>query len=424
MRPLDVLETILRDLGMEAFHDLWTVQWEASQQTFPPMPLPVLDRSFVETQARTIGLDEDLCEALANGVTGLSRSPVLQRFLWHVYYRLFVCKIEAYPRWPDLPIGMDPAARLLYVYVFLAQTPKLIESHEEQGIERTISRSTLLDLQLWMRHYQRQNGAVGLAADQVSWLSLHFGGQLYQLGRLQFEFATFKYPFLAYQRRLDGRIEILSGPGNRFLSDGRFDGAPGEGPLGSWEAALERDDCAVAGYPISPFGRAVSTPATLPVKEWDLTLQPGDATLAVHIPATGPMDFEACGQSFLLARKFFTRHFPAYSAKAYTCSSWLLDPQLEAYTDPASNIVRFLREWHLLPYPNGTERETLRRVFGVTARPDDLNTLVQRTSLQRDTLAFLKRGGTPGPGIGVQFPRSMTWGKQVYRYRAEQALPD
>ena len=408
---------------MEERHDVWTVQWEESYEALPGEPLPILDRTYVETQARAIGLDSDLRSALADGIALFSRQPALKRLLWHVYFRLFVRKVTAYPRWPDLPDEFDEAAPLFYVYVFLIQAPKLLALHRQRKIDPAVTRATLQDLQLWMRDYQNQKGVVGLSSGQVSWLALHFEGSLFHLERLQFEFATFKYPYLAFRRRSDGCISAFSSPENPL------NGAepPGEASVGGDQphgvASFTMGDAPFTGYPINPLGRTMSTPALLSRKEWEVALKPGDPTIAVHIPATGPMDFETCGRSFLESRAFFARHFPEFHAKAYTCSSWLLDPQLEAYTNPSGNIGRFLGEWHLLPYPNPTEREALRRVFGVTERPENLATLSQRTSLQRDMVAFLRSGGTPGAGLGLQFPGTMDWGTQVYRSLWEQCSP-
>ena len=423
MRPLDALEMILRELGMEERHDLWIVQWEESYEAFPGEPLPILDRTYVEAQVRAIGLDLDFRHALVEGIGLFSRQPALKRLLWHVYFRLFVRKVTAYPRWPDLPDELDEAAPLFYGYVFLLQVPKLLALHRQRKIDPAVTRATLQDLQLWMQDFQNQKGVVGLSSGQVSWLALHFEGSLFHLERLQFEFATFKYPYLAFRRRSDGSISAFSSPENPLNGAG----LPGAASVG--EDLQQRAESFTmgkgpfTGYPIGPLGRTTSTPALLSRKEWEVALKPGDPTIAVHIPATGPMDFDACGQSFLAARTFFARHFPAYHAKAYTCSSWLLDPQLEAYTNPSGNIARFLGEWYLLPYPNATEREALRRVFGVTERPENLATLSQRTSLQRDMVAFLRSGGTPGAGLGLQFPDTMAWGKQVYRSLWEQCSP-
>jgi GNAT-like C-terminal domain/N-acyltransferase N-terminal domain len=82
----------------------------------------------------------------------------------------------------DLPARPDP---LFYVHVFLAALPAVREWHARHGIPDGISWATLADLGRNMAIYRRTHGRAGL--DEQEWLSRHFCGSIYELGRLQFE---------------------------------------------------------------------------------------------------------------------------------------------------------------------------------------------------------------------------------------------
>ena len=71
----------------------------------------------------------------------------------------------------------------------------------------------------------------------------------------------------------------------------------------------------------------------------------GDATLGVHIPATGPLTPVACDESFAAATSFVRDHFPEHDFRVATCTSWLLDEQLADYLPADSNIVQFQRRF-------------------------------------------------------------------------------
>ncbi|MDO0932339.1 acyltransferase domain-containing protein [Streptomyces sp. DG2A-72] len=71
------------------------------------------------------------------------------------------------------------------VYVFVAALPHTRAYHRERGIPADVSRRTLADLGRNMAVHRRRYGQGGVHA--VDWLSRHFRGELYQLGRLQFE---------------------------------------------------------------------------------------------------------------------------------------------------------------------------------------------------------------------------------------------
>src|SRR6202035_466662 len=95
--------------------------------------------------------------------------------------------------------------------------------------------------------------------------------------------------------------------------------------------------------------------------------------IGLHIPEAGPMTPEAVASSLGQARAFFPRHFPDERYTAFTCGSWLLDPQLLEYLPAGSNIARFQRMFELEPYqePDGLDAdvEVLRFVFRTLSAP-------------------------------------------------------
>jgi hypothetical protein len=80
------------------------------------------------------------------------------------------------------PAGLDGT---FAVYVFLAALPTTLARHRERGIPAAVTRRTLADLGRQMAIHRRRHGSAGLQAR--NWLVRHFRGELYQLGRLQFE---------------------------------------------------------------------------------------------------------------------------------------------------------------------------------------------------------------------------------------------
>jgi hypothetical protein len=116
--------------------------------------------------------------------------------------------------------------------------------------------------------------------------------------------------------------------------------------------------------------------------------------LAIHIPESGPLTPGAIESSLDEARAFFPRHFPDERYPEFSCSSWLLDPQLREYLPEDSNIVRFQRRFALEPYaePEGQDAdvEVLRFVFRTLSTP--LDRLPRRTVLQRAIVDHLRAG--------------------------------
>ncbi|MFK4087376.1 acyltransferase domain-containing protein [Kribbella sp. NPDC020789] len=70
------------------------------------------------------------------------------------------------------------------VAALLATLPEIRKYHQERGIPDEISWATLADLGLQLQVSRRTHGEYGLATHW--WLTIHWAGQIYALGRLQF----------------------------------------------------------------------------------------------------------------------------------------------------------------------------------------------------------------------------------------------
>ncbi|MBA2518598.1 MAG: DUF5596 domain-containing protein [Chloroflexia bacterium] len=125
----------------------------------------------------------------------------------------------------------------------------------------------------------------------------------------------------------------------------------------------------------------------------------GDPALGIHIPAlAGALAPEACDASFVDAAGFFARYFPDERYEIVVCDSWLLDPQLAEYLPATSNIIRFQRRFRAAVGPDPVDEWILRFVFG---RADvDLDTVPQRTTLERAVASHLRAGRTWHGGLG------------------------
>ncbi|EGX60764.1 hypothetical protein SZN_05784 [Streptomyces zinciresistens K42] len=86
---------------------------------------------------------------------------------------------------PELDWPSGALQRCFPVYVFVAALPHTRAYHRERGVPADVSRHTLADLGRNMAVHRRRYGRAGVQAPW--WLVRHFRGELYQLGRLQFE---------------------------------------------------------------------------------------------------------------------------------------------------------------------------------------------------------------------------------------------
>lgn len=413
------LQAVLRSLGMEGLVESWRDTWEISGRSYPARDeVFFLQAQHVRDVCQWLTMGPDVREALLDAAAVIRREAGLRRLAWHVHWLVFQCDLDWTARrrqWPMLPQELGDAGRLFYAVVFLGAVPALRAAHNKSGVPETVTVQTLADLELWIREYRNRFGVWGF--NETWWLTGHLTSQLFHLGRLQFQMEQFDVDMHVFQRHTDGKPLLLAGNNMRFRSDGQFANADGlDAREGVWQTTYRRDERSTFGYPIAPTGRALHDPVELPTEEWEERLGKGDRVLGIHIPATGAMDHQACGASFQCAKEFFSKHFPEYDFRAFTCESWLLDPQLECHLPEQSNIVRFLREFYLFPFPGASAAQTIERVFGGKAI-DDWRSAPQRTSLQRIVAQHVLSGGRWRSGGGLILVEGMDWGSQTHRVR-------
>lgn len=86
---------------------------------------------------------------------------------------------------PPAVDGLDPWGHLL---LFASMADRIRGYHRERAVPESISADTLTDVGLHCRVYAERYGRPGF--DKAWWISLHLTGQIYQLGRLQWQRTT------------------------------------------------------------------------------------------------------------------------------------------------------------------------------------------------------------------------------------------
>ena len=325
-------ETVAARLGLVAEYRAWLDFLEALGAA--PGGVPLVGRDEAESLLRQVGLDEPDLGAILAELPSRSGQPELWWLLERCYHGVLrdigQSGAGAMRSWPSLPEGLGEPGRYFWIWVYAAAVPDIRRWHREHGIGEDVSLSTLGDLGRHVRLCRRRTGRVGF--DEQFWFSLHFRGDLFELGRLQFN------PYA-----------LASGPA---------------GPLFWYDATA----AAVLGDGLSP----------------------GEPALGVHIPESGPLTPSACDASFQAAREFFADLFPDQRYRVATCTSWLMDDQLLEYLDPVDNIVLFQRRFELVPGALDADYSPLRFVFHKEL--SELDQIVPRTRLEHALFDHLAAG--------------------------------
>lgn len=290
---------------------------------------------LVEALLRLTVAHEDIDPLLA-----LRPSPERDPEVWWLLERsvgMLRRRMGAVAPWatiPPLPEAVGPLRRWFWVYVFAAALPDVRAYHAARGIPEDVSWATLADLGRQMAVHRKRHGESGL--DDPVWVTLHFTGALYQLGRLQFE-----------------RIRLGDTGGRAFRQAGS--------PAGPGDPALSIH---IPGYsgPFSPAACDAALAAALPF-------------FARHLPEER-YEVGACW-SWLLDDQL-PDHLPETSNIVRFQRRFTLVP----------------------PRPDDRDNGlTLRFVFGLDPE-QPLDAFPQRTSLERAVIAHIQAGQHWRPGAG------------------------
>lgn len=372
--------------------------WEQSRGSYSEGDVFFLKPGYILDMVQYLKLCEEIVRPIIDAAALISGSRELQRLAWHCHYLLFEAdgprpNISA---WPSLSASMHELSGLFQAVLCLSGVKKARSFYETNAIPANIIIDTYLDLEIWMRDYKAKHGVWGL--DKLGWLLNHLSGRLYRLGRLQFIPGEFSGRIKVFRSSKTGKLAVLSEEGVTFRADGQVDGTNGIfDEENRWTSSFTAADGIFSGNPVIPSGCASNKTVELSREEWAPVLSEGDTVLDVHIPAGGKMDHDACMESYRSAIAFFGKYFPGIPFKGFACTSWLLDHQLESLISPASNIVKFQKDFYLYPIL-ANDFQTFERVFG--EKPTDLSKAPRNTPLQAAILDYVLSGHHMRSGAG------------------------
>ncbi|MBI3945769.1 MAG: DUF5596 domain-containing protein [Armatimonadetes bacterium] len=376
--------------------------------------------TFLESRA--------FCEApseadpvLIEAARRVRENPALLHLAWHCQRLLFDYRdydASEVRHWPDLAEALGDLSGVFYLLVALSAIPRMRAHDARQGIPEAVTRNGSRRVPETMRSFaERHAGRRGVRPGTLPWLRHHVWGDLYRPGRLEYMARPFRGRLRAFRHRVTGEVIALSEADVVFNAEGYVDsGALAEAPGERWTARLVEDERAVTGSPIAPTGRAIRREVTLSRAEWACVLARTDPVLDIHIPDGGGMTPERCRDSMNQAQRFFPRHFPERPFVAFSCISWIMNPQIAEFYTPTSNMVLLQNEGYLFPCPSNG-KAGLGFIFGT--EQVDPATAPRDTSLRRAMLDHLAAGKPlRSGGMFVLKEDLVHYGAQHYRRRA------
>jgi len=117
--------------------------------------------------------------------------------------------------------------------------------------------------------------------------------------------------------------------------------------------------------------------------------------LSVHIPSDSILSAENLAASYAQAADFFPKLGVMY--EQIHCYTWLLHPTLQKILPPTSRILAFQKDYEIQEVLQDTDY----MIFAYKKHYPDINSLPEKTSLQRELKKWLLAGGEMGSAHGI-----------------------
>lgn len=372
-----------------------------------------MDRDFLSEETlrywcRRIRATEELTNVLVEKASGIKADGQL--------VSIFLSEQQAHGpenKWHQGPgnllmdeyvIAKMPEPSLFYYLSYLSALPWVYDRYAERSIPEEIFDATMANLPtLIMRKYENTGR---WSFSHFTWVWRYLACELFRLGRMNYQVIQYPGKAMAFKNLTDGNITVLCSNDMPLRADGYANGAGGRHDAEPWYAVYEETKHYWRGNPINRQGFVLREKVTLPKSEWVPALMPGDLVLDVHIPWYDRFEPQDCRKSIAMAEQFFSKYYPEKPFKGFFCHTWMFTAQLDSFLPDDSNIIRFKREFHLLPYP-GSGDGLWRFVFPESCTPDNAPC---NTKLRRAVLDHIKNGGELFDLQGIALQGSRGWG--------------
>ena len=379
------IEALMADLGCEKWPLTWESFYNDVMDTYDREGCSLTDPSYYERLHKTYGVLPNYLETFKEAAAETGKNEDLSRFLSLLAFALSDrenvkenLKSLSYPKknWDT-----SLACRMVQGLALMSTVPYTYGLLKQRNMTDDEIRSAISLLECGIPEYSKRHGGE-IGYNLIDWFQLTVDGKLFRIDRLEFEFgAKFYSNAVVYINKNGDRIALAQGMkvhksgyimGSYFFS----------GDDDSYDTEITETENSWIGHTFDEKGRVKRETVTLDRSEWSILLKPGDPVIGVHIPPIGSITPEWVDRTLKTAQKFFEKYYPEYDYKAFTCHSWMMDPQLIDMVGENSNIAKFQRRYDILGIKsNGTG------VFGfVFLKPDknfDLAELPENTTLER-----------------------------------------
>ena len=392
MRP--TIDELMDQIGCSKWPERWKDIYEDVMTAWESQGCPMTDPGYIAMLAKQYDLLGEQTELYQQAALSVAEQEPVARLLALLCAAVadkdhrdedlaqFV-PVYAAEEQPNLGLNM------LTGLVMLSQMPECYRNLKAIGLPEEEINRTMRIPEITVELFQKMHhGAPGF--HRFHWYQRVIKGNLFRVGRLEIELPTvFSGRAQVFQNESGELIPL--GHERRLHTSGVALGSRGaEDETGAWEANVEETETHWIGYPYQKNGLMTGEKVCLSKREWKKVLSRNDPAVALHIPEDGPLNPGVVAESLAQIRVFLKTWFPEYAYAAFTCVSWLINPEVVSFLGPDANISKFAGLFCPL-----THKASGVGVFPFIFHrsvPEDFSELPENTRLERALKAYYLSG--------------------------------
>ena len=269
------------------------------------------------------------------------------------------------------------------MFAFLCLVPFIGKTREDlvrRGLPADIVAQTVNQYEDCLFVYEKRFGRLGINMRYFNHLQEYVDCEILNVDRLRFGFVPLRHPIYLLRRRSDGEYLLLMGE-REITADGLCAKDASSGTAAAFTAFFEETTEYYRGTPVGEDGKCTPQISSYNKSEYELVLRKGDLCLATHIHPYGELSREACFASYRRALDLMKKHYPELDFKAFSCSSWMMSPELKDVMREGSKVLDFQSFYLRFPVP--TQGKAVLNFVFYMPDAEDYTKLPEDTSLQR-----------------------------------------
>lgn len=381
------LEELAKKVNCAKYPARWNDVYDSVMDDFEKNGCPLTDPAYYDALHEKYDVFVNYLDTYKEAAALVGKNEYLSRFLALIVKMLsgtpdeIKADLKEFSQ-PKMPDGSnDFATDMLTGLAICSQVPYHYNKLKERNYPDDIIIENLRLPEKGVPHYAvRHNGALGYGL--IEWFQKAINGNLFRINRLEIEmFAKYGAKAKVF-RNENGECVTLAHDLAVHRSGNALGSTCYEDEDGSYIATVTETETEWIGHLFDARGLVKGEKVTLKKSEWILALENGDPVISLHIPADGRLAPVLVDATIEDAKQFIAKYLPEFKYKAFSCHSWLLDPQLEDLLGEDSNIAKFGKRFIRQTGKSGGGA-VFSFVFLDPHAKDDLDSLPENTRLTK-----------------------------------------